>query len=335
MQVRLCASFWLLLTCACANVWAGGIASEVANGMAKIKSYQGTTSESGLGQEVVERTVVYARPWMSRIETTAPAAHAGELFIYDGSTMTLWWPQALVGVKIHGAQSPDAQATLQHIERQTKINLKAYSFDLRSETARVAGQPALEWLVRPTRKEPYRMGHKVWNHKTYTMPLRMEFSDAERQPWYTFAYTSLAFDVPVDPKAFEFAFPPNAVVFEWDLRDPGVALDAARAQMNFDVRLPVGLPPGHDIKKVIRGKHCLPMIMLIMDNGATTLSLTEMKATGAEQPLGKEVMIGQHKGSLSFMGPLSTVSWVQNGTSLTLTSNLDFPRLIAIAAQVQ
>jgi hypothetical protein len=35
------------------------------------------------------------------------------------------------------------------------------------------------------------------------------------------------------------------------------------------------------------------------------------------------------------MGAISIISWVKDGTALTLTGNLDFPTMIDIAASVQ
>jgi outer membrane lipoprotein-sorting protein len=320
----------------CTNVWAGGIARDVHAGLSSIKSYRGVTVETGLDDAPVERTIVFAKPWKVRVETTSPGPHAGELFVYDGDTITLWYPQQLFGVQIRGVHTPTDREVLHHIERLTKVNLNAYTFALQSGSSRVVGQKALQWLVRPARRAPFRFVHRVWNHESTTMPLAMEFLRDDKSPWYSFTFKELAFDVDVAPETFAVTFPRNAVVFEWDLGAPGMTLDDARAEMNFKVQVPTKLPAGHSIQKIVRSPHCLPMIVMVMDHDGTMLSLTESRYSGATvEPLGIDIMLGDTPAKLSFMGGFSSVSWVKDGALLSLTSNIEFPTLIDVAASVQ
>jgi outer membrane lipoprotein-sorting protein len=336
----------LSVSSACAEAWAGSIAHSVADGLDRIKSYQGTTQEVGLDDggagaaataTTVERKVLYGRPWKVRIETTAPAAHAGELFIYDGETVTLWYPQSLLGIRIHGVHTPDRKAVKAHIEKLTRENLAAYTFALESEHARIAGQRALEWVVRPARKAAFRMTHRVWNHDPSTMPLKMAFYDGKGGIWYGFQYTTITYDVPLAPDAFDFTFPENAIVLEWNLDAPGLTLEEARAQMNFKVMMPKSLPKGLGLNKIVRSPATIPMLLVSFDSGATMLSLSETRAfAGYARPLGKDVVLddGTHA-TLSFMGAFSVITWVKDGTLLTLTGNLSFPSMLTLAAQVQ
>lgn len=320
---------------ACADAWAGGIARNIADGLGGIRSYRGITVETGLGDGPIERSVVYERPGCLRVETTTPGAHQGELFVYDGSTMTLWYPQQLFGVRVHNVRMPSAAETLHHIERLTKTNLDAYTFALEDERTHVAGHPALQWYVRPARRAPFRMVHRVWNLDPSTLPVKMEFFRDDKSLWYTFAFKELAFDATPGADAFAFTFPKNAVVFEWDLDAPGITLAEAREEMNFKVVTPQTLPRGHAITKIVRSPHCLPMILMTMDHDGSVLSLIESRA-GAEaaHPLGLEIEIGQTRATLAFLGSFTVISWVKDGTLLTLTSNLDFATLIGIAQSV-
>lgn len=323
----------LVLVAACSDVWARGIASDVSAGLDKIQTYRGTTVELGLGDgRPVVRAVTYSKPSLVRVETLEPAEHAGELFIYDGSTIIMWWPQALLGIRIRGVHTPDHAEMLAHIERITRENLEAYTFALRSEDERVAGHRALAWIVRPSRRAPYRFVHTVWNDERTTLPLEMTFGDDAKAPWYHFEFRDLAFDQPIASDAFAFAFPENAIVFDWDLDAPGISLDDARRKMNFTVMTAVG----HPIRKIVRSTATLPMIVIDMDRGASMLSLTEARDLGiAAPPLGKAVTVGGKPAVLSFLGSFTTVSWVRDHTLLTLTGNLGFPELLAIADSVQ
>jgi outer membrane lipoprotein-sorting protein len=318
-----CSLVILVAVAACAEVWAGGIAKNIASGLASIKSYRGVTIETGIG-DPVKRSVLYARPWQVRVETLTPGPHAGELFVYDGNTMTLWYPQQLFGVRIRNARPPSAAEALHHIERLTKVNLDAYTFALQDENAHVAG-----------RRAPFRKQHRVWNHDPSTLPLKMEFTQ-DGKPWYAFEFKELAFDVFVPEDAFAFTFPKNAVVFEWDLDAPGIGLDEARESMNFKVVVPSQLPAGHQIQKIVRSPHCLPMILMTMDHDGTMLSLIESRFAGeALHPLGIDITLGNVPATLSFLGAFTVITWVKDGTLLTLTSNLDYASLIGVAESVQ
>ena len=208
----------------CTDVWAGNIARDIATGLRSIDTYRGTTKEIGIDDAPVERSVVYAKPYKVRIETTTPGPHQGELFVYDGHTITLYYPQAMFAVRIRGAHPPSDAEALHAIERLTKTNLNAYTFQLQSENARVAGQPALDWLVRPATRAPYRMVHRVWNHAGTTLPIKMQFTNADGTPWYAFEFTALKFGAPVDASEFTPTLPRNTVVFDWDLDGTPISL---------------------------------------------------------------------------------------------------------------
>jgi hypothetical protein len=180
--------------------------------------------------------------------------------------------------------------------------------------------------VRPSRRAPNRFVHMVWNDERTTLPVEMTFFDDKNAPWYHFEFRDLAFDEPVAPETFAFTFPENAVVFEWDLDAPGITLDDARRKMNFTVMVPASLPAGHQIDKIVRSTATLPMIVLRMDHGASLVSLTESRYLKiAEPPLGKAITVAGQPAVLAFLGGFTTVSWVKDGTLLTLTGNLGFP----------
>jgi outer membrane lipoprotein-sorting protein len=327
----------LLALAACTQVWAGSIAKNVATGLASIKSYAGVTTETGIDAQPVERSVLYSRPGKLRVETRSAGPHQGELFLYDGETVTLWYPQHLFGMRIRGARLPTEREVFHHIERLTRTSLDAYTFALESEGTRIAGNRALAWLVRPARRAPYRFVHRVWNHDPSTMPIKMELWREDKSLWYGFQFKQLAFDLPVPPSAFEHTFPKNAVVIEWDLDGPALTIEQAREEMNFKVQLPTRLPRGHAVTKIVQAQHCLPSLVVAMDHDGTMLSLVETRDSGlAAPPLGVDVMLaGNVPAKLSFMGAISVVSWVKDGTLLTLTGNLDFPTMLDVAGSVQ
>lgn|GEM_PF-1661695 len=312
------------------------VADQVVDGLNSIRSYEGVTVETHLdGGVSLRQRVLYKKPNQLRVETLGPDAHRGELFVFDGKQLLMWWPQHLLGVRMRGLPQVGSVDVRRHVERLTQRSLDVYGFSLRG-TQRVAGRRATTWKVVPLRKGPHRLNHVVWNDEKTSLPLRMSFTGHDNKPWYHMAFETIRFDIDVDDDAFAFAFPKNAVVFDWDLGVDGEALDDLKEVMNFDVKQPSWLPHGHKVQKVVRAQHCLPMLAMVMNRGASVLVLTQSRhlRTG-EAPLGKTLRAGEHDVVLRMMGSFSTVTWVDGHTQLTLSGNLAFPDLLTVAAGVR
>lgn len=324
----------------CTAVWAQAIADRMSADVLALESYRGRTVETGLvpgdPKAKVVRQVTFKKGWKLRAETLEPASRKGDLFIYDGASVLMWWPNELMGIRVRGLPAPTDDEVKEHIRRQTDGALAAYAYSLRGiET--VAGQHGNRWLVLPTHEEPWRMPHEVWMHERYSFPLKVEMNQVPERSWYTFQFDQLVTDTPVELSTFSAELPRNAVVFEWDLGKPGISLEEARASMNFEVRLPKKLPAGHELVKLVEGDHQLPMLVAVMSRGGSWLSLTESRAWSKEPPaLGLQVDLGSGRtGYLSFYGANSAVTWVQGNTQLTLIGNLAFPEVLQVAASVE
>ena len=323
----------------CSSIWAQAMAGRMTDSLLAMESYEGRLVQHGLLPDALQTPVVqevrYARPWKFRAETVAPEAYQGSLFLYDGEQLVMWWPQELMGVRVRGLKSPTRDEVAAHVRREMKHAMDHYAFAL-SQGEKVAGHAVSRWRVLPLADAPWRLHHTSWNYDAYALPLKMEFLK-DGKPWYAFAFESLRFNVPVADDAFVFRFPDNAVVFEWDMQSAGISLEEARRTMNFTVMQPRKLPSGHALRKIVPARHCLPMLAMQFDQGASVLTLTQSRAYGPTQlpRYGKQVKIGAHDGWLYFAGPYSVISWVNGRTALTLTGNLSFPQMLAIAAQVE
>lgn len=333
------AALFLLTLPACSNIWADAFSGQMADSLLSLQSYHGRLVQYGLLPDApatpVVEDVLYAKAWRVRAEVTAPDSLKGTLFIYDGQQLLMWWPQELFGIRVRGLQNPDRDAVVAHIDHEMKNAMDHYAFSL-AEGQQVAGHAVSRWRMLPLKNEPFRMQHTSWIYDPYALPLKMVFTDAGK-PWYSFEFTKIDFDVPVPGDAFSFSFPENAVVFDWDMSSPGMSLQEAQRTMNFTVMQPARLPAGHALRKIVRSSHCLPMLALQYDHGASVLSLTESRAFAKDQVprFGKPVKIGSSTGWLYFAGSYSVLSWVRDRTLLTLIGNLSFPQVIAVARSVE
>jgi outer membrane lipoprotein-sorting protein len=316
------------------------VAEQMTEDYMSIESYQGLLKETGViaADRNAHRLckVIYERPWKIRSEVVEPEAMKGELFIYDGSTIILWWPEDLLGIRIIGAEPPPAKQAKEIVRKNYEWLLKYYAFSLRNQ-GQTAGISATNWSMIPTRKRPYLFPYDSAVAGGNSFPLKIVVYDKPEQVWYSMEYTEIEFGAEIPKETFTFEFPPNAVVLEWDLAAPHYSLKEIRKYMNFDVLVPKTLPKGHEIRKIIKGEHCLPMMALLMDRSGRWLSLTEIRSINPSLQMrsGIPIKIKEHDGYLHFLGALTVINWTQGKTYLSLIGNLPYPDLISVAASVE
>ena len=271
-----------------------------------------------------------------RVEVLEPRSRAGELFLYDGETITMWWPRHLMGVRIRGVQPPDEAQLRASWEQDALWSL--HNFDLAYEGSEArAGRDAEHWSATPMQDGPYRHTTQTWLDRSTALPLAVELHDADDALFYAMEVQELEPLEAVDEATFQHRFPANAVVFEWDLRDPGQPLESLQRSMNFGLHLPTSLPEDVALTKMVRGRHALPMAVALMEGDQRWLSLTQARRLpGAVDPsLGVPVEIAGQPGVLVFAGAFTSVSWNQGDAALTLVGNLPYPQLLTVAASVE
>lgn len=331
----------VLLATSCTGLKARVMADVATDGLLAIDGYRGRVTERGLLRDdptgVVVKDLTYARGWKVRAELVAPAEHAGELFVCDGSTITLWWPRFFFGLRIRGFDAPDDDALEAAVLEACRWTLARY--DLRGPgSGRVAGRDVDCWSGVPLAREPFVSPYTAWLDREHAVPLKVVVDGADGRPWYAMTFDALAFGPPAADETFRFAFPEGALVYEWDLAAPGVTLAEAQAKVEFPVLAPTRLPAGHAVQKVVLSATDDPvMVALLMQEGGRWLSLSEMPNFGPilVPPIGIPVRVGEREAVLNFAFGFTTLSWAVGNTALTLIGNLPYPVLLDVAASVE
>jgi outer membrane lipoprotein-sorting protein len=329
------------LSTSCTTIKAHWMARTATNGLYSIEKYEAQVTERGLlrrepGVPVV-KTILYERPWKVRAEVVAPAAHAGELFVFDGTTMSIWWPQSRVGLRIRGIENPERRDVAGVMLESAYWILDHYDLEDRGLGHR-AGREVHHWRCEPDEELPLVKPYDAWLDVENLAPLQVSVRNPDGGEWYGMEFDSIDFGTTVPPGAFRFEFPADAMVFDCDLAGPHVPLPEAQELLEFPVLVPAELPAGHEVRKVILGGDLeeAPIVALLMPKGARWLSLSEMMYTSpANVPdVGIAVKIGEREGVLNFAFGYTIVSWVVDNTALTLIGNLPYPEMVAIAASV-
>lgn len=313
----------------------------LASGLYAIERYDATISERGILRadpetEVVKR-VRYGRLWRVDAEVLSPAEHAGMRFVFDGETLSVWWPRYFFGLRVRNLTVPPRNEVGDAIFANTEWLLNRYEID-EHPAAPVAGRAVQEWVCTPDEPAPWRFTYQAAMDAKYFVPLRVDVQDHEGTPWYSMRFDAVDFETELPADAFAFEFPEGAIVHDWDLAAPGVSLAEADERTEFPVLLPEHLPPGHALKQVLLSDHGdVHGVALIMNHRARWLSLSEIPNMGPilVPELGLPVRIGEREGVLNFVFGFTVISWAVDTTALTLIGNLPYPQLIEVAASVR
>ncbi len=300
-----------------------------------VDSFRGRYTEEQAGAPTVVRDVVYAAPGKARVEVVSPRSRAGETLVYDGESLVMWWPRHMFGVRIRGAVAPSAGPLHEAMRDNALWSLRSYTHEYRGSEP-LGGREVDRWRLEPADDRPYLFSQDVALDRVTSLPLEVHVRDAEDSPWYAMRFDAIEFGEPVEDRTFSQRLPGNAVVFDWDLGDPGVPLDELQRRMNFRILLPATLPDGLQVDKIIRGRHDLPMVAVLMEGDGHQLSLTQTRHTGLPhgRGLGTPVELGDRTGYLNLMGGFTSIAWTRGNTALTLIGTLPYPEMIAIAASV-
>ncbi len=329
----------VFLLTGCTPLVARMVARRVSNQQLSIESFHGHLVERHVllddPQADLVKDVWYQKLSKVRVEVIAPAALAGQLFVYDGETVSLWWPATRFGLRITGLPAPSEDDWKSLVREQTLSGLRQFRYS-RIGDATVAGHEATRWVVEPRDAAPYRYGYDSWMDQERGIPLRLTVFESPGTPWYEMQYESVDYDVPLPARGFTLDYPADATVLDWNLTGKGVTLDEANKQLDLTLVAPRSLPDGYEVQRVILDHEAVPNATLVMGSGPHWLSLTEMRQSVDVVPAtGKQVTVGDCTGYMNLLGSYTTLSWRRHGTSLMLLSNLTYPELVEIAASVE
>lgn len=336
-----CALLALAAAPGCAGVQARLAGDAVVDGLRALERYRARVTERGLlpsGVAVV-RELVYERPWRLRAEVTAPADHAGQLLVTDGSTLTVWWPRFFFGLRLRGLNAPDEDELEEVARERAAWTLERYDATWVGESTQ-AGRDAHVWDYAPRPGQalpPFRASLDA----ELALPLRLAVKQpgAGGREWYSMTFDTFDTGVPpAAPGTFAFELPPRAIVHEWDLSGPGVTLAEAQARVSFPLLAPPGATPE---KVVLSGGDGDPMAALVLRSGARWLSISEMPNAGPIllPELGLPVKVGSAEGDqdgvLVFAFGLTVLSWAVGTTHLTLIGTAPHTELLELAATLR
>ena len=337
----------IALLAGCAGVQARLAGDAAVDGLRSLERYRARVSERGLLRDdpsrppggVVVRELVYERPWRLRAEVVAPPEHRGQLFVTDGSTLTVWWPRFFFGLRLRGLTPPDEDEVEEVTRERAEWTLERYDATWVGQSIQ-AGRDVNVWDYAPKAGQvqpPFRASLDA----DLFLPLRL----AVKQPgpggreWYSMTFDTFDVEAPPAPAGtFSFELPTRAIVHEWDLGAPGVTLAEAQAKVSF----PILAPSGANCEKIVlSGGDGDPMLALVLRSGARWLSISELPNAGPIllPELGLPVKVGsaegEQEGVLVFAFGFTVLSWSVGQTALALVGTAPHTELLELAATLR
>jgi hypothetical protein len=331
----------LVVAAGCSGLWTDLSAAEIADGLLATPAYRGRIVERGLLPDrpdvAVVREIVYAPPGRLSIRTLEPKDRAGDRYVSDGATTTYWWPAEQTAIRVRGLPSMDEAGVRKHVAGLVEGALRDFAWSSPGK-GKLLDRPITQWHATPLVNAPAYLAHDEWRDDGYGWPLKLAVTSADGSPWYSYEFTQLQMPATVTSKDFEADLPASTLVFDWDLQDPPVTLEQARAAMNFTVREMKVLPKGRTVHAHVKAHGQVPMLMSLADGDGAWLSLSQNRYTGHGAyvlPVGKAVQVGAVRGYANFAAGMTWINWVVGGTELTLAGNLAWSDLLSIAEGVK
>jgi len=313
------------------------VAASVAlrTGDKALERYRGRIVERAADLPPVVREVAFAAPFKSSAKVVEPKSRAGERVVYDGAALYMWWPQQLFGSSFRGAPAPSEGEARDALGKSGLWAMHNYQVRYAGfET--IAGRAADRYELVPSHEAPFVYPTTLWLDQASSLPLKSETHDRPGHLWYSVEFEQVELDAPADDSSFKIAFPINAIKFDFDLRDPDRQVDELQRLMNFRLLVPSALPEGMKLTRIIKGRHELPMAVVVANQGARWISLTEVRRAirSLDKDIGIPVPVGKNQGYLNLLGGFTSVTWLQGDTTLTLVGNLPLSEVMRVAASV-
>ncbi len=299
------------------------------------------TSSYGGEDATMQARMVTIPPDKSRVEYIEPAELAGTVMVTNGSTMWTYDPAKNQVTKMALPEDEpfemDYTQIVKGILDENDISLEGI------EDVGGRGTYVIEATPKDESNRKFVSRTRVWVDRENWMILGTEMYDADGNPMVKVEYRDITFNTGIPDSEFIFEAPAGAEVVETSLEDmmpEEMTLDAARANITFDLRVPSYLPEGYEFDRAtVFGDlygNGPEMVSLHYTNGDERLHLTEWVSDDSDQSehaMGEPeiVSINGTDGEFTSMFGMSTLRWSADGIDYSLSGEFEKGELVNVA----
>ncbi len=198
--------------------------------------------------ETMVMDYAYKQPNMIRMEYTEPSEVAGQIMVSNGTHIWMYDPSENL---VKTANIPEyAQTNRSRDALFLKDLIDTCTIDPNG-AGTVAGRQC--YRITATPDDAFMpMSVEVWLDRWNFMPLKIEtYQDGELL--MSMEYQDIEFNVDIPNSTFEFEIPEGATVESTDetAAPATMTIEEAQAEVSFDIKEPVYLPPGYEVDSVM------------------------------------------------------------------------------------
>ena len=300
--------------------------------------------------ETMVMDYAYKQPNMIRMEYIEPSEVAGQVMVSNGTYIWMYDPSENL---VKTANIPESAQTNRSRDALFLKDLIDTCTIVSNGTGNVAGRQCNRITATPD-DAFMPMSVDVWLDRWNWMPLKIEtYQDGELL--MSMEYQDIEFNVDIPNSTFEFEIPEGATVESTDetAAPATMTIEEAQAEVSFDIKEPVYLPPGYEIENVAvtpvsesvdgvvliyanatdenmlstmvqlvesaYNESAEPMPMLEGDNETITVGDGyDCTMTTMETPFGKTVVLQWNDGALDYMlaSPLDREAMINIANSI-------------------
>jgi len=197
--------------------------------------------------ETMVMDYAYKQPNMIRMEYMEPSEVAGQVMVSNGTYIWMYDPSENL---VKTANIPESAQTNQSRDALFLKDLIDTCTIVPNGTGNVAGRQCNRITATPDGAF-MPMSVDVWLDRWNWMPLKIEtYQNGELL--MRMEYQDIEFDVDIPNSTFEFEIPEGATVESTDetVAPATMTIEEAQAEVSFDIKEPVYLPPGYEMGSV-------------------------------------------------------------------------------------
>jgi outer membrane lipoprotein-sorting protein len=190
----------------------------------------------------------YKQPNLIRMEYTEPSEMVGQVMVSNGTYIWMYDPTKNL---VKTANIPASAQTNRSRDALFLKDLVDTCTIVPNGTGTVSGRQCYRITATPD-NAPMPMSVEVWLDKLNWMPDKIEtYQNGELL--MSMEYRDIAFNVDIPNSTFEFEIPEGATVESTDetAAPATMTIEEAQAEVSFDIKEPVYLPPGYELESVM------------------------------------------------------------------------------------
>ncbi len=198
--------------------------------------------------ETMVMDYAYKQPNMIRMEYIEPSEVAGQVMVSNGTHIWMYDPSENL---VKTANIPESAQTNRSRDALFLKDLIDTCAIVPSGAETVSGRQC--YRITATPDDAFMpMSVEVWLDKWNWMPLKIETYQND-ELLMSMEYQDIEFNVEIPNSTFEFEIPEGATVESTDeaAAPEPMTIEEAQAEVSFDIKEPVHLPPGYEIENVM------------------------------------------------------------------------------------